>query len=71
MKDKVIVIVSSDGPANVGDLLVSLCPVGDMAVGYRSRLAVAGAACAQRETSVRKETLAHISAVIAGFGREA
>jgi hypothetical protein len=70
MKDKVIAIVSSDGPANVGDLLVSLYPVGDVAVGYRP-LAVAGAACVQRETSVRKETLAHISAVIAGFGREA
>ena len=32
----VAIIVSSDGPANVGDLVAILSPVGRMSIGYRN-----------------------------------
>lgn len=39
-----IVIVSSDGPANVGDLFVDLSPVAELTIGYRQRMLFAGPA---------------------------
>jgi hypothetical protein len=67
MQAQVIAIVSSDGPANVGDLFVFLFPVGGVAVGYRSGLTVAGSTLAKRARVTHDHVLrAHFAEVPGG-----
>jgi hypothetical protein len=68
MKNQVIAIVDSDGPANVGDLLVFLCSVGGVAVGYRPRLAVSERFSQESTRKPDHVLRAHFSTIGGGFG---
>jgi hypothetical protein len=64
-----ILIVSSDGPANVGDLFFDSSPVGEIAAdGYGSRLAGAGDLAERSGATSDRRWLAFIAEVPEGFG---